>query len=82
MAVQNLQSWFWDTSLPSPQVADLLNKANFPFPLTLVSSTGLLSSKQGNWGSVLVLSGYIINLYVHRKLMQGKETYKEHNPGK
>ena len=25
-------SWFWDMSSPSPQVANLLNKANFPFP--------------------------------------------------
>ena len=31
MAEQNLQSWFWDMSLPSPQVAGLLNKAIFSF---------------------------------------------------
>ena len=41
MAKQNLQSWFWDMSLPSPQVAGLLNKATFPFPTnTCLSSIG------------------------------------------
>lgn len=30
MAEQNLESWFWGNSLPSPQVASLWIKANFP----------------------------------------------------
>ena len=37
MIKQNLQSWFLDMSLPSPQVASLLNKAAFLFQPTLVS---------------------------------------------
>ena len=37
MVQQNLQSWFLDMSPPSPLVAGLLNKANFPFQPTLVS---------------------------------------------
>ena len=37
MVEQNLQSCFLDTGLPSPQVANLLNKATFLFQPTLVS---------------------------------------------
>ena len=37
IAKQNLQRWFLDMSLPSPQVAGLLNKASFSFQPTLVS---------------------------------------------
>lgn len=31
MAKQNLWSWYWDTSLPFPQVAGLLNKGKLSF---------------------------------------------------
>ena len=32
MAKQNLQRWFWGTlSPPSPQIAGILIKGNFPF---------------------------------------------------
>ena len=34
---ENLHSWISSTSLPSPQVAGLLNKAIFPFLPTLLS---------------------------------------------
>ena len=37
MVKQNLQSWFLDMNPSSSQVAGLLNKATFPFQLTLVS---------------------------------------------
>lgn len=36
MVEQNLQSWFLDTSLPSPHVANLLNKTTFLFQPALV----------------------------------------------
>ena len=38
MVKQNLESWFLDMSLPSSQVAGLLNKAIFLFQPTFVSS--------------------------------------------
>ena len=43
MVKQNLQSWFLDTSPPSPQVAGLLNKGTFSF-----LSIGFLSGEQQN----------------------------------
>ena len=42
MIKQNLWSWLLDRSLPSPQVAMLLNKATFPFLLALVFSSIVL----------------------------------------
>ena len=35
MAEQNLQSWIWDTSLPSPQIVSFLIKANFSIPTNI-----------------------------------------------
>ena len=37
MAVQNVQSWFGDMGLPSPQVAHILVKATFLFLSAFVS---------------------------------------------
>ena len=38
MAEQNLGSWFWDPSPPSPRNASFLIKATFPFLPPLASS--------------------------------------------
>ena len=55
---QNLLSWSLDMSLPSSQVASLLNKANFPFQPTLVSQVlafewraAQLELSRALWGS-------------------------------
>ena len=57
MAKQNLQSWFWDIGLPSPQVASSLVKATSPFPTnTRLPSIDFSSGKQPNlsWVPALV----------------------------
>ena len=72
MVKQNLGSWFLDMSPPSPQVAGLLNKANFPFQLTLGSQ--VLAFKQqaaeaefGNIGRVNLNFSIKSTFVVHGK---------------
>ena len=46
MVEQNLCSWFLDMSLPSLQVASLLNKVAFPFQSGECDFLGSVSSQQ------------------------------------
>ena len=51
MVEQNLQSWFLDTSPPSPEVAGPLNKATFLFQPTLASQ----SAAKLQFGKILIV---------------------------
>ena len=55
MVKQNLQSWFLDTSPPSPQVASLLNKQLFLSYQHLSFEYWLLSGGQPNLSSVTIV---------------------------
>ena len=52
---QNLQSWFLDTNLSSPQVVNLMNKAHSSFKPTLSLEYWLSSREQPNCNSKLLV---------------------------
>ena len=63
MVKQNLQSWFLDTY---PQVAGLLNKANFLFLWGKKMGVSLQSARAGEINENLVTNYVIKFLYVNR----------------